>query len=111
MRIKTTRKEKVQTWQARIGDFKSSGMTTTDFCKKSKLSISVFHYWAKKLSNQNSTTNDSFVEVSKPEHFSAIKPTSEYEIVFPSGSRLTFNREVDIEHLSKVVRVLREALC
>jgi len=41
--------ETMKLWESRFAEWKNSGLTRAEYCKKEKLKYSTFDYWRRKL--------------------------------------------------------------
>jgi len=85
MRPKVTRKEKHIEWEKRLLEFRKSGLNPVEFCRKTRISISVFRYWMRKIQDMPATTDISFVEVPTKVQSLPVHRAGGYEITFQSG--------------------------
>jgi hypothetical protein len=111
MRIKITHQAKRTAWQRKIEAYRISGLTSSEFCRKNKVTRPVFQYWLRKIPLHNPGQPVSFVELppSTPS-IQVVRPAT-YEVTFPSGLKLAFEHDVNPGKLIELIHTLREASC
>jgi transposase-like protein len=75
--------------------WQQSGLSRKAFCKEHHIAYGTFQHWIKRLSSSDSS---GFTEI-------ALKPSAEvfFEVIFPSGARMTFQREPSVSWLRELV--------
>jgi hypothetical protein len=83
-------------------DWQGSGLSKKVYCQSKELAISTFHYWAKKFRSEGTTSERGFVELdlSQPQEVPLVPKV---EIEYPSGVKLRFYREVEVNWLKTLI--------
>lgn len=96
---------------------KESGLTVRDFCSNEGIAPSTFYYWLKKL-KKNSAIRDfipllvdppqpvaaqNYVKSSNPVSGNKKIDDALFELVFPNGTRLRINQDLDLAQLRNLV--------
>ncbi len=90
-------------WEARILEWKQSGMKMAAWCRENNLKASALGYWNKKLGKIR-TKDVQFTEI-QPKPISA--PINVSKIIIKMGeARIEITETTDLELLSKVVKVI-----
>ena len=90
-------------WEARILEWKQSGMKMAAWCRENGLKASVLGYWNKKLSKTR-TKDVQFTEI-HPKPISV--PTNESKIIIKMGeARIEITETTNLELLGKVVKAI-----
>jgi len=76
-------------------EWQRSGLSRKAFCKERGISYATFNYWSKRLTEPG----PGFDEIP----LNSVGDVR-LEIVFPSGTRMSFQREPSVEWLRKLVR-------
>jgi len=83
--------------------WQGSGLSKKVYCRGKGLPISTFHYWAKKFrSAETITAGHDFIELDLPQA-NAVPLVPKLEIEYPSGVKLRFYREVEVNWLKTLL--------
>lgn len=101
-----TKEEQRKQWIDRVEEFKKSGQTQAIWCKERNINLRTFNYWYCKFKNtgdkQNNTANWLSVKLDK-----ALKePVASVLSIKVGNAVVEVNKEVDADHLLKVLKVL-----
>jgi len=127
-------KQKRQAWRQTLRRWRASGESVRAFCRREGISEPSFYWWRRRLSGQRSgsasktsgrgprqraSTKSSGKQPTTraaPAGFSEVQlngagQTSDdvIELMLPTGERLRIGREVNAEHLQRVLAVLQSA--
>lgn len=75
--------------------FKQSGLSRRVFCKQHNIAHQTFNYWYKRISCKEGS---GFTEVVLP-----AKKKASFELIFPSGARMSFEGEPSANWLKELV--------
>jgi hypothetical protein len=76
--------------------WQQSGLSRKAFCKERAISHSTFQYWLKRFTSAGESSG--FAELTlKPSEVVA------FEVIFPSGARIAFQREPSVSWLRELV--------
>ena len=76
--------------------WEQSGLSRRVFCEEHKIAHQTFNYWYKRIGSKQ---NSGFTEVTLPGNRKA-----SVEVIFPSGTRITFEGEPSVSWLRELVR-------
>ena len=99
------RSKKTTRWQALITEWKTTGLSQSEFCKKNDLKVGDFYAWKKRLYDQeNSIRNSLFI----PIKFTEVTSPAEQPVLL----KLQCGAQVEISALTSkaALKVLLEAL-
>jgi hypothetical protein len=76
--------------------WQQSGLSRKAFCKERDISHSTFQYWIKRFTSGAGSSG--FTEI-------ALQPSEaiSFEVVFPSGARITFQKEPSVTWLRELI--------
>jgi hypothetical protein len=77
-------------------EWQQSGLSRKAFCKQHGIACATFNYWYKRFTSE-SASGFSKIPI-KPGH------ETSFEIVFPSGARISFQSEPSVAWLRELVR-------
>jgi hypothetical protein len=94
-----------------------SGLTVRDFCSNECIAPSTFYYWRKKVKKNNTVrdfipllvdppqpvTPQSYVKSHTPVHDRRNIEDALLELVYPNGTKLRINQDLDLAHLRTLV--------
>jgi hypothetical protein len=83
-------------------DWQGSGLSKKVYCQSKELAISTFHYWAKKFRSEGTTSERGFVELDLSQ-LQEVPLVPKVEIEYPSGVKLRFYREVEVNWLKTLI--------
>ena len=92
-------------WSKKVAEFKKSGKTKEEWCKKKNITIKQFNYWLRQFSEETTETQWLPMEINQEEI-----ATNSPIIVKIGTASIEVNPSFDKEHLSAVLKVI-SALC
>lgn len=95
---------KTHSWEKKLQQQRSSGMSMTRWCRKNEIPYNTFAYWKRRLGQQKEIHRESFVELEAKTASSGI----ELEC---NGVRVHLETDFDSAVLAQCLRVLKEAKC
>jgi len=103
-------KENQEKWLKKVKEWKATGLSAKQWCKRENIAVSTFHYWIKKYDHPNKKVTNKpsknlFVEISSEEKISdqiTVK-FQDVDILLESG----FNKSI----FSQLITTLREISC
>ncbi len=113
-KLEKTDTDQQQFWEMVFETFRSSGLSVRRFCKREGLSEPSFYSWRKRLSKDNTPSNEeqgidssSFIKVSIPDQQSC-----NLELVLTSGNILKIPNDFNTKMLNDILLALSKAgLC
>lgn len=94
----------VARWQERLGRWRSSGLSISEFCRREEISQPSFFAWRKRLAGRN-TKSPRFVEL-PPLTWPA---TSGVQIALPGGATVTLPPQAATELVTAAIRAAMPA--
>lgn len=88
--------------QQMLQNWQESGLSQKGFCSRENIRFNQFHYWKKKLSDQNKKTKGRFIKVLAPQVDSI--PDIFAEVILPDGCRIVLHKDVSLKELRGLVR-------
>ena len=91
-------------WREKVSQFKSSGLSQSEFCRQQGLKLSSLNYWYHALNRVKSKpvkqSNPSFIKIRSD------TPVSHHQmtLVLPNGLRLTWQGACDVKYISTLVK-------
>jgi len=90
------------TWRERIGRWKRSKLTVTEFCRQEQVSQPSFFQWRKRLIDESAKAHE-------PPRFVELRPVAwpampSVQITLPSGAVVTLPGSISTELMTAVVR-------
>ena len=79
-----------------INEWQQSGLSKKEFCRQKNIACPTFHYWCKRL---GSASSSGFAQISVVNQ----QRSGGFEIVFASGTRITFQGEPSVNWLRELV--------
>lgn len=99
---------KEEKWRGHIEEWRRSGISQAEYCRRYKLSPKLFTYWKRRLRNQEPV---SFIPVQvKPEPHPPAENSSGV-VLCKGGYRIEIEEGFKREVLGEVLRTLREVQC
>ncbi|MBI9065536.1 MAG: IS66 family insertion sequence element accessory protein TnpB [Marinilabiliaceae bacterium] len=99
------------TFRKLYSEHKESGLSIRDFCANQDIAVSTFYYWNKKQKKQECPPID-FVPlaIGGQQTISIANENVDYhntplEFVFPNGTRMLLNEDIDITLLKTIVHL------
>jgi hypothetical protein len=85
---------------ASISGWRQSDLTQREWCRRQDIPYHIFHYWYRKLKDQQGPTegNGSFVQLAM-----ASTPATGCEVVFTDGTRIVFHQPVTVQYLKSLL--------
>jgi hypothetical protein len=82
-----------------VSTWMNSGLSQQAFCREHRLAYNTFQYWLKKYKKKQQAVS-SFVEMKISDK---TKVSLQCEIIFPTGAKLIFNDQADINLIRSLV--------
>lgn len=107
-----TKEEKSALWAERIQDFRSSGLTSKQWCMEHEISSSTMGYWMRKLkSNEQETESEPvFAKLPSEKEIAANRipvPASQFRIFLSENIRIEISDSCRPELLEILLKVLK----
>ena len=121
VKMSSSRSEKAEFWNLALGEFRSSGLTIREFCRREGLSEPAFYAWRKKLQKQPVVGNHvdqaiggsksvdgvgagvRLVPVKLVDKAEQHRPSEQVEVVTPGGVTIRFGDSLGQERLQAVL--------
>ena len=86
-------------WKVIIEEWKQSGQSKSDYCKLQSISYFKLRYWINKFNKENKS-DSKFIKIKLP----FVKQSSEIycEVQLPSGVKVIFKQQPDIEYIKQI---------
>jgi hypothetical protein len=98
------RKDRKAYWQAKIHEYRKSGLTQREFCRRQNISYWSFNAWNRRL---NVTTQETgLVEVHSRALISQHATSDSFEIVLPAGLTIRIPEHFRPETLCRIIETL-----
>ena len=102
-----SRSGKQQFWERHIAQWRGSGLSQVDYCRKNKIGLKAFQYWKRK--SKRSGVPPTLVELHIPQSLPIPTPQIHHPqlcLVVDQHYRIEIGKGFDSEELERVVRVL-----
>ncbi len=100
-------------WHRTLIAQRHSGLSQLEFCRRNNLALSTFHRWRNRLGevvDESLESTPEFLSVEiRPERARAPSSDDGFELVFPSGLRLSLPSRVEGRDLAEVLSALEVA--
>jgi hypothetical protein len=112
-------------WRKRFAQWKESGLSIRDFCRRNELKENTFHYWRSELKrrDQNRASKGGRKAEASPVSFATFQMATplpysgerlyadEFEISFSNGKRVRFRAGIPMEALREILQIIETVAC
>jgi hypothetical protein len=101
--------EKQAYWEKHLADWKCSGLTQKDYCKREKLAYGSFKSWRSQLLESRHVQTPNFIEATPEEPEKSSSNALILQISLANGSRIGVNAQTSVEIVKHVLALTGRA--
>ena len=106
---------KEQRWRQLLQDWKTSGLSRSQFCRTRQLSVNTFDFWRKELARRDAAPASPSLPPAPPARPVllpiTITSSAPLKIHLLNGTRITVPPGFDLQHLQAVLQILEGKSC